>query len=731
MGRSKSRWIGVGLVVAMMAAMVVPGAAGAATGAVEAHPATSKVLRSIATAEGAVSGISIAETPDVGGTPAEADPLTPGVIAGTLGFDTDAVDVYAVDLTAGQLVGVTLDGSGLGFNADALLYAPGTTDILATAALAGTIGDAFPKSFTYRIETTGTYYVAAVAAANMGDYTLSLAVGAWNADGDSEIPGTAGTSPESDTLDEIADPDDVYSIVLAENERLTATITSWDAGVDPELYLFGPEAASVLTALPRAANVSGDPRTLTFDVPAASGGNGTYYLDVRAASGSGAYDLEWSITTIPAGTWENVGDATPLTIDPTNVVLDVATAANRVFSLPLTAGDQLDLGLLTGAGADFDLYVYGPGATNVFTDQPVAFSNGFGLTESLVYDVTTSGTYYIEVRAFSGAGTGMLSWEVGDTPVLGATQRIWGPNRYDTAVRVSRSAFAAGSCETVVLATGQAFPDALSGSGLAGAYGSPLLLTPTASLHAGTLAEIERLGAENVVIVGGTVAVNAGVETALESEGLSVTRVKGDNRYETAAAVAREVVRLNGPRAEQPFFLVRGDEFADALSAAPIAYANGFPVLLTAVDSLPAATSAVIGQAGLDEAVIVGGTAAVSSRVASAVGALPAVRTVHREDGANRYETAASLADYAVRMWWAENTYVGVATGLDFPDALGGGAAAGANGGVLLLTNPAALSGETGNYLKAAKADVLAPKVYGGTAVVSDAVVGMMDAALQ
>jgi len=697
---------------------------------VEAHPATTKVLRSLATAEGAVSGIRIAEVPDVGGTPATAHPLVAGPVAGTLDFSSDAVDVYEVSLASGERIGVTLNGDAT-LNADVLLFAPGTTDITATSALAGTIGDEAPKDFSYRIDADGDYYVAVVAASGAGAYTLNWYAARWDADDDSEIPGAVPGEKVSDTIDTITDPDDVWAIEIGDGERLHACLDGWDPTLTPKLYLFGPDATSILTALPVAASVSGPDRVVYFDVPAGSGDHGTYYLDVRAAAGSGAYELAWTVTTIPAGTWENVDNAVPLPVSPAAVVLDSDTNANNIYSLDLEAGERFDFSLLSPSGADFDVYVYAPGTTNIFSATPVVWADGFDALDSLVYDVPVSGTYYVEVRAFAGTGTGNLTWDIASTPTLGATQRIWGANRYDTAVRVSRSAFAAGSCETVVLATGQAFPDALSGIGLAGAYGSPLLLTPTASLHAGTLAEIERLGADNVVIVGGTVAVSAGVENALKSEGLSVTRVKGDNRYETAAAVAREVVRINGPRTEQPFFVVRGDAFADALSAAPIAYANGFPVLLTAVDSLPAATSAVIGDLGLDEAVIVGGTAAVSSRVASAVGALPAVRTVHREAGLNRYETAAALAKYAVRMWWAENTYVGVATGMDFPDALGGGAAAGASGGVLLLTNPASLSGESANYLKAAKTDVLAPKVYGGTAVVSDAVVGMMDAALK
>lgn len=66
-----------------------------------------------------------------------------------------------------------------------------------------------------------------------------------------------------------------------------------------------------------------------------------------------------------------------------------------------------------------------------------------------------------------------------------------------------------------------------------------------------------------------------------------------------------------------------------------------------------------------------------------------------------------------------------------FPSVLGGVAAAGAHGRVVRLTRPETLPKPAGDYLKPAKEDVLTPKVYGGTAAISDAVKAAIDLALQ
>jgi putative cell wall-binding protein len=95
-------------------------------------------------------------------------------------------------------------------------------------------------------------------------------------------------------------------------------------------------------------------------------------------------------------------------------------------------------------------------------------------------------------------------------------ERIAGTNRYNTAVAISEDAFPGGS-EFAYIATGLNFPDALAGAAAAGARGAPVLLVPGSSLPAEVSAEITRLGAQIIVILGGTGVVSTGVEDALKT----------------------------------------------------------------------------------------------------------------------------------------------------------------------------------------------------------------------
>lgn len=704
--------------IAVSCSMLAQPGAEASGVALGLDPRVTKVLRSLA---GHGGDVSIAESPDVGDTPGSATPLPVGPVDGALSRDADPVDVYSVTLADGDRIGVTLIGDAT-LNADVFLFAPGTTDILTSAAVSATIGDGYPRSLTYRIDQDGTHYLAVAAAAGAGEYTIKWYAQPWNADGDSDIPGQVAASPVAGTLDATTDPDDVYAITVAEGQRLVATLDSWDLAVAPELYVFGPTAESVLTAVPLAAAVGGAARTVSIDVPVGSGAAGTYYVDVRAGADAGAYQLSWSVGAIPAGAWKNVGDAVALPPSSVTDSLDGVTAVNRVYRIDLSAGQRLTLDLTSPTGADFDLYVYPIGTTNIHTALPVSWSDLSMGVDSVIVDALVSGRYWVEVRQFHGSGQYALDWAVGSSPQLGDVQRLWGNDRYATAMDISRQTFSPGACPTVVLATGADFADALAASGLAGAYRSPVLLTKPTSLPVGLVTEMRRLGASTVVIVGGPKAVSDGVESALRSAGFATNRVPGDDRYATAAAVAGRIRTVMGPREELPGFIVRGDLYPDALAAAPIAYRGAYPVLLSRSTSLPDATRQAITASGVDEIVIAGGEVAVSSGVAEALEGVAGVRTVHRESGGDRYGTAVALAAYATRMWWSDNSYVGVATGMDFPDALGGGAAAGYEGGVILLTKATSLPSQTTGYLSAHKSEVRMARIYGGATAVTDAV---------
>ena len=126
-------------------------------------------------------------------------------------------------------------------------------------------------------------------------------------------------------------------------------------------------------------------------------------------------------------------------------------------------------------------------------------------------------TSMLQVRAEEGE-TSNRAWE---------WTRLAGGNRYHTATLATQVVFEDGSCEKIIIASGQAFPDALSGSALAGALGCPILLTNTKKLADETKAEIQRLAAPNcqVLILGGTGAVSEAAERAIKNLGIEGLRL--------------------------------------------------------------------------------------------------------------------------------------------------------------------------------------------------------------
>lgn len=97
----------------------------------------------------------------------------------------------------------------------------------------------------------------------------------------------------------------------------------------------------------------------------------------------------------------------------------------------------------------------------------------------------------------------------------GSVVRWSGPDRYATAVAVSSNSFS--GADTVFVAIGTKFPDALSAGPVAGMAGAPLLLVPATSLPDVVRNELVRLDPSTVVILGSTASVSSSVELAIQA----------------------------------------------------------------------------------------------------------------------------------------------------------------------------------------------------------------------
>ncbi|WP_426516226.1 cell wall-binding repeat-containing protein [Diaminobutyricibacter sp. McL0618] len=192
------------------------------------------------------------------------------------------------------------------------------------------------------------------------------------------------------------------------------------------------------------------------------------------------------------------------------------------------------------------------------------------------------------------------------------------------------------------------------------------------------------------------------------------SRLFGSDRYETAAAISRH--GFTDPAQVSTVVVAAGTDFPDALSAAPLAAKLAGPLLLTNPSSLPAATTTEIKRLKPSKIVLIGGTGAVSTAVETTLKSLvTAGGTVPRISGADRYATSVAIGKYG----WSSSTTAFIATGLDYPDALSAGAAAGNLGApaVLVPGTSAAAPAATTAFLTSI--GVTTAYIAGGTGSVS------------
>ncbi|UUM12812.1 S8 family serine peptidase [Clostridiaceae bacterium HFYG-1003] len=271
-------------------------------------------------------------------------------------------------------------------------------------------------------------------------------------------------------------------------------------------------------------------------------------------------------------------------------------------------------------------------------------------------------------------------------PAPPVVQRIAGDTRYSTAVEISKKTFV--TADTIILVNGVSGIDALLGGPLSAVMGAPILLTEPAALRSVTKTEITRLKAKHAIILGGEQAVPAGIVTALKGMGLTVERIGGTTRFKTSILVDQKIRSITG-RTDRAV-VANGYTMFDALTAGPGAAKNGCGILFNDGKSID------MIKDSLKEANTVYLTGGQLVQTAEVEAALQAPgRTVVRLAGANRYATAAVIAD---QFFNSTNTIV-IANGEKPYDALTGTLLCHVNHGPVVLTPAAYLHADTKAYL--------------------------------
>lgn len=293
----------------------------------------------------------------------------------------------------------------------------------------------------------------------------------------------------------------------------------------------------------------------------------------------------------------------------------------------------------------------------------------------------------------------LSSFKASATPVL---NRFAGTDRYSTAVEISKDGWQ--SSNYVIIVSGENFPDALCSAPLAKKYDAPILLTQAGGMSTEVIQEIQRLGAQNAIIIGGTGAVSEAVENQLKSINVAYTRIQGTDRYETSLKIAQMIGTENG------VVIASGENFPDSLSIAPVAAAQQMPILLTMHNSMPDDIKSFIQNNTSSKYYVIGGTSVVNDSVVNGL------TNIKRLGGSDRYQTNMLILGEFGNSMNFNNVYV--ATGEDFADAIGGAAAAAKTSSPIALTSSSNFSAQS--IVQSYIGSVTSVKILGGTAVVSD-----------
>ena len=177
--------------------------------------------------------------------------------------------------------------------------------------------------------------------------------------------------------------------------------------------------------------------------------------------------------------------------------------------------------------------------------------------------------------------------------------RIYGKDRYETSI----NAFKSSGKKSIVVASGQNFPDALSASGLLKESG--LILTKKNDISKDVNEAIKN-SEKTIRVVGGQGSVSEGFYKKLPQNRKYET-IAGSDRYSTSVEVAK---KTNSKVA----IIASGENFPDALAASTLSQMIEAPILLVSKDKVPASVKKYIEENKIEKAVVLGGEGTISEK---------------------------------------------------------------------------------------------------------------------
>ncbi|MGH4138644.1 cell wall-binding repeat-containing protein [Clostridium sp.] len=263
-------------------------------------------------------------------------------------------------------------------------------------------------------------------------------------------------------------------------------------------------------------------------------------------------------------------------------------------------------------------------------------------------------------------------------------KRITGENRYETSANISIE-FNNSTVQNVIIASGNNFPDALSGSVLSKKLNAPILLVDkTIETSSNSINYIKNhlTKGGTIYILGGNSSVNESFSEHFKSLDYNVKRLGGSNRFDTNKTIVSFINVEKGT----PVIAVNGYGFADALSISSIAASKGYPILMINKINLPSESKDMLKKIQPSKVFVIGGEGSLNNSIIDELkNGVPSLdnSSIVRISGSNRYETSLNICKY----FNLDTDSAVVVSGKSFPDALSGSALAAKLNAPIILTD--------------------------------------------
>lgn len=289
--------------------------------------------------------------------------------------------------------------------------------------------------------------------------------------------------------------------------------------------------------------------------------------------------------------------------------------------------------------------------------------------------------------------------------------RIKGSTRVETAIATSKRAFPNGA-NVVYIGRQDVLADAQTGATL---KDGPVLLVPSkGSLPAAVKQELGRLGAKEVILLGGTGAVSDQIgQQAQGVTGARLSRLDGKDRFATSRSIAQRWVNLYGTPRE--VYVANGVGKVGSIDAAVASSLSAGPLLTTSANDDPSQTRTWIeNNAPGATHFAIGGSGVLSNGLLGQI----APGDWPRLSGKNRYDTSVAVARHALKTGTGTDS-IYVATGRTLPDSAVAGVLR--DGAVVLVGTTTGPAGQLIREVRPGKVWIL-----GGTGAVSNSLASQL-----